>query len=483
MAQAEKTTQTILSQSLWSDIGQWNQKPLPSSFWVNYHQSAISAQLSLDYQIKPFFIIHGHFWYQKQDYTAVLNEVITRYQDGTLVKLNKSFDTVGREITERYAAAKTTNLFATQSLHDLFTLHQDLVAFWWIKTVIGEVMTQAALQSRLIKSESDFFELVHPHLRKTWIEEEEASAKAMAMYFLQRNVFSITESELNEAAMADPMLSAMTEKYMKDFEWVGVNKWEGEPNSFAKLASRLSEAITNLKQGNYVESKHLGSRPFSELDPLIQLAVVTAYWRPVCGGLAAQFEFHMRERLQRLGQQHDLSYDDCLHFTQHELVQLEEQGQLPISRDVIKSRHEGFAIFVADEEVVVVSGRDELYSRMRDMYVKVVSASTKKTFKGVSASRGFVTGRANIVTRQADFAKFNQGDILVTPETTPAFVPLMRKAAAIITERGGITSHAAIVSRELKVPCVISAVGLMSSVRDGDMLEVNADNGIITILN
>ena len=63
--------------------------------------------------------------------------------------------------------------------------------------------------------------------------------------------------------------------------------------------------------------------------------------------------------------------------------------------------------------------------------------------------------------------------------TTPEFVPLMQKAAAIITDQGGILSHAAIVSRELGKPCITGTENATSLLKDGDMVEVDADEGVV----
>jgi len=75
--------------------------------------------------------------------------------------------------------------------------------------------------------------------------------------------------------------------------------------------------------------------------------------------------------------------------------------------------------------------------------------------------------------------KVEEGDILVTSMTRPEFLPIMKKAAAFVTNEGGITSHAAIVSRELKKPCIIGTKFATQVLKDGDMVEVDATNGVI----
>jgi len=73
-------------------------------------------------------------------------------------------------------------------------------------------------------------------------------------------------------------------------------------------------------------------------------------------------------------------------------------------------------------------------------------------------------------------------DIIVAVMTRPDYVPAMKKAAAIITDEGGITCHAAIISRELKKPCVIGTKIATQVLNDGDLVEVDADEGVVRVL-
>ncbi|MFH1030162.1 MAG: PEP-utilizing enzyme [bacterium] len=107
-------------------------------------------------------------------------------------------------------------------------------------------------------------------------------------------------------------------------------------------------------------------------------------------------------------------------------------------------------------------------------------------FTGQTACSGMgkkIKGRVKIVNIAKEMVKFNEGDILVAITTTPEIVPVMKKASAIITDIGGLTCHAAIVSRELKKPCVIGTKIATKVLRDGDFVEVDADNGIVKIIS
>ncbi|MBC8500284.1 MAG: hypothetical protein ISS25_02620 [Nanoarchaeota archaeon] len=98
---------------------------------------------------------------------------------------------------------------------------------------------------------------------------------------------------------------------------------------------------------------------------------------------------------------------------------------------------------------------------------------------GTVANLGKVTGTAKIIQSPTEFDKMQEGDIIITSMTRPEFVPIIKKAGAIVTDEGGITCHAAIVSRELGIPCIIGTKVATKILKDGDKIEVNANHGII----
>ncbi|MFH1105957.1 MAG: phosphoenolpyruvate synthase [Candidatus Aenigmatarchaeota archaeon] len=99
--------------------------------------------------------------------------------------------------------------------------------------------------------------------------------------------------------------------------------------------------------------------------------------------------------------------------------------------------------------------------------------------KGLPASPGVAKGSVKIVYGLMDLEKFQQGEVLVTKMTNPDYVPIMKKAAAIITDQGGLTAHAAIVSRELGVPCIVGTGNATAVLKTGDFITVDATSGLV----
>jgi len=106
----------------------------------------------------------------------------------------------------------------------------------------------------------------------------------------------------------------------------------------------------------------------------------------------------------------------------------------------------------------------------------------KISLTGIPASPGVAEGEVKIVSTAQDIKKFADGNILVAEVTEPTLVIMMNKAAAIVTDRGGITSHAAVISRELGVPCVTATKTATTDLKDGMKVRVDGSTGQVTEL-
>lgn len=110
---------------------------------------------------------------------------------------------------------------------------------------------------------------------------------------------------------------------------------------------------------------------------------------------------------------------------------------------------------------------------------KYLVASLKTEVEGVVAVKGIARGIVRIVNDAKKVKLFNLGDILITGMTNPEFMSLMKKSGAVVTDGGGILCHAAIVARELNKPCIINTQVATSVFKDGDLVEVDADKGMV----
>ena len=109
------------------------------------------------------------------------------------------------------------------------------------------------------------------------------------------------------------------------------------------------------------------------------------------------------------------------------------------------------------------------------------AVSDDKTVRGTSASPGIYTGTARVVSGPAEFGRLQRGDVLVTSTTTEAFNIVLPMIGALVTDTGGLLSHAAIVSREYGIPGVVGCKDATSRITDGSRVTVNGTTGEITL--
>jgi len=163
------------------------------------------------------------------------------------------------------------------------------------------------------------------------------------------------------------------------------------------------------------------------------------------------------------------------------LVTIEEavSGMLP-SEEELNRRRKGWILL----DGKLHSGIDSVEDFLKSKDVVIDSDSTKMCLdiRGTVAYKGCVSGIVKTIFTTPDIFKVKEGEIIVSPMTTPDFMIAIRKAAAIVTDEGGITCHAAIVARELKKPCIIGTKISTQILKDGDFIEVDGHHGIVHIL-
>ncbi|MBU3901521.1 hypothetical protein KJ590_01415, partial [Patescibacteria group bacterium] len=127
-------------------------------------------------------------------------------------------------------------------------------------------------------------------------------------------------------------------------------------------------------------------------------------------------------------------------------------------------------LLIFNEQVFVGARMLQFFKKIKKLNVSVHDSE----IKGITAFRGRARGRVRVALAQKDFRKIDKGEILVVSNTNPYVVSFVKKAAAIVSDEGGMLCHAAIVAREFKIPCVIGAKIATQFLKDGDMVEVDA---------
>lgn len=184
--------------------------------------------------------------------------------------------------------------------------------------------------------------------------------------------------------------------------------------------------------------------------------------------------YRMQPILREIARRIRLSDGDVRFMLKDEVRQALLQKK--VNRAAIRSRRK-LAVYYYEKglEMVFTGARARaLVKRVEKIHTHDVREVT-----GQVGCVGMAAGIVKLVFRPSDMSKMNIGDILVSIATDPDIVPAMKKAAAIVTEQGGMTSHAAIVARELGIPCVIGTKIAIKVFTDGDRVEVDATKGIV----
>lgn len=181
--------------------------------------------------------------------------------------------------------------------------------------------------------------------------------------------------------------------------------------------------------------------------------------------------------LRELSRRYQVSFTDLHWYNFAEILKLSSGGVM-VSKSELANRKRYYLVnWRPNKGALYLSGK-----KARQIYEKYLFKSKIQkvtVFKGQAVSLGITRGRVRIILSPKQAGQMKLGEILVTTMTSPDFIVAMRKAAAIVTDVGGITSHAAIVSRELKIPCIVGTHIATHSLKNGDRVEVDANKGIV----
>ena len=161
---------------------------------------------------------------------------------------------------------------------------------------------------------------------------------------------------------------------------------------------------------------------------------------------------------------------------------IEEHYRFP--QDIEYAMEKGKLYIVQSRPITTLTGKKEAEGGRRgkgmtETKEKKDMSDAKILVQGLGASPGAGTGKVRILKTSKEIKNMERGEILVTEMTTPDFVPGMKKAAAIITDTGGMTSHAAIVSRELGIPCIVGTGNATQVLKDGMEVTVDGSHGMV----
>lgn len=212
----------------------------------------------------------------------------------------------------------------------------------------------------------------------------------------------------------------------------------------------------------------------------LKMAKHFVYIKDARDDLRRESVYYSNNLWKELGKRMRISTEDTSYLLDEEIINfLNDKNK--ISKEIISQRKNGFVLYIGANKKLVCL-QDEQIKKALVMFGLLFKKEKVQEIVGRVASKGKAFGKAVIVKGLKDLVKVEEGNILVAVTTHPDYVPAMRKVVAIVTDEGGITSHAAIVSREFGIPCVVGTKNATHLLNDGDRVEVDAIEGRVKIL-
>ncbi|MBS3121426.1 hypothetical protein J4434_00900 [Candidatus Woesearchaeota archaeon] len=213
-----------------------------------------------------------------------------------------------------------------------------------------------------------------------------------------------------------------------------------------------------------------------EITSLINISMMVLHWQDNRKKNILTGVYYMNLLLGEIGRRYNIPLEKIKRYLPEEIT---EDKLDNFSMDDANERMKRYIIYSKREngKLIFEIYTKEDYEKIMDIYNKTYIE--QNDIHGASASPGKIIGVARICKTKEDLLKFKVGEILVASMTRPEFVPAMKKASAIVTDEGGLTCHASIVSRELGKPCIVGTKIATKVLKDGDMVEVNANHGTV----
>lgn len=301
---------------------------------------------------------------------------------------------------------------------------------------------------------------------------------------------------LRISLLADEERDWALEEHYTSFKWLSCYNIDEAPYTRAYFRERL--------QGLLAEPKEAREKQFAELSlevetdgsvyremlkrlafdaytlGAIELLRQYVYLRTFRVEMNTKSNFYIQPLFNTIAQKLFLSARQTAALTPAETILALEKGVLPSATELEK-RNKDYGYRYDESGITLVTGKEQT-ALLSEEELGHEEKNESAEVAGTAAFAGEIAGVARVVITKQDILDFKHGEVLVTTMTTPEFVPAMKKAAAIVTNEGGVLCHAAIVARELKVPCIIGTRVATKIFKTGDVVKVDGEKGVATKL-
>lgn len=306
---------------------------------------------------------------------------------------------------------------------------------------------------------------------------------------LQRRILGMKSQDIPKVLAANPVLEKNVRGHLGKFYWTENNYFHVHYFTVEHYLRKIQKLLRDhpliekqyrIERDQIVKNKRIKQilikkyRLPSDVKAVVHLIEEFMIWHDTRKSGVLRNNDCLERFLKEIGRRKKIPLKELYYSTSFEIGSVLLGGK--DLRHVWRERQKRCVFIFTRTEHAVLAGAAIKGFTIRDLTGAQIDANE---LHGVPASNGRVIGKVRLIIRQQDFKKMKNGEILVTNNTTPEFVPLMKKAIAIVAEQGGMTTHAAIVSRELGIPCVIGTKVATKVLKDGDKVEVDATKGVV----
>jgi len=257
----------------------------------------------------------------------------------------------------------------------------------------------------------------------------------------------------------------------KNYPWI----FSSDPYSPLPSEGDYRQFVSNLETNSSVDDAEPSFDLPLEVMQQIKIYQDMLYVKDRRDEYRRQAFYAMKDIVDELSRRLNLSRQELWHVRPDELIGLDSNREA-FGKELMR-RRKGYWLEFSKDGERFLSGAEAVAK-----FIKEDIAVTAQ-IKGVSGSRGIVRGKVQMVRSVGQIADFRLGCVLVATTTNPDYIPAMQKAVAFVTDEGGITSHAAIVAREINKPCIVGTKHATKVLKDGDEVEVDADIGVVKIID
>ncbi|MDP2944375.1 MAG: PEP-utilizing enzyme [bacterium] len=270
-----------------------------------------------------------------------------------------------------------------------------------------------------------------------------------------------------------PMFDFDHEPYSEKYFLNEIKTIENPEKELDKMKKLFTDHNKDLKK---IIREIKPDRKFNNLLQFLKENVVLRDYRDM---LRQKLNLELRKLYNEIAHRLGLAIEQIATLTNDEIINcLNSNKKFPQTE--VKNRAKAYLLIQKDRQVEIYSGQKAINKFNKELIVK--KQIIGREIKGIIGSKGIARGIVKIVYTNKDLNKIKKGDILVTAMTRQDFVPIMKKVRAIVTDEGGIICHAAIIARELKIPAIVGTKIATQVLKDGNRVEVDANNGLVKII-